>query len=167
VTLSNLIGTAAGFLVALTGFVLLGFASGVSAVSIAAQDSYVGGIEAGSGNGPPPDGHDDLINNPYALEGSHYSQSPAESWLNAIGVIAVALLGGATAARVGRPVRAWRGALAVASATICLVVWAELRCPTSSSCIEPTAFAIPFVSIVAAIGGIGGLAVRRFVKVET
>ena len=160
----HLVGIGAGLLVTLAGFLFLGFASSVSAISLAAQTSYIGGIEVGSGSGPPPEGHEDRVNNPYDLEISQHWPSPVERWLRVIGLFAVALIGGATAARVGSPVRAWRGAAAAALAVIFLLPWLEVRPAPSGSCIVPL-LAVPLVFLAAAIGGVGGFLVRRFANV--
>src|SRR5687767_5243648 len=106
-------GLLAGFCVALLGFFLLNVSMVTSALELAERTSFVGGISVPVTPRRDVKSGQEVVENPYNLNVVDSWQSPAEKWLGIAGWIVVALIAGATGARVGSPAKAWRGAISV------------------------------------------------------
>ncbi len=157
---ADLPGILAGFAVALVGFFLLGVSAIVSAPSLAERTSFVGGISVDTLSGDDVSPAQDVTENPYNLRTAIWL-SPAEIWLEIAGWITVALIAGAAAARIGRSVQAWRGALSVGLAAACSMFWLAYDSPALSVW-DVAAGASLVAFLVGATGGIGGLIAVRF-----
>jgi hypothetical protein len=149
-------GLLAAFFVAFVGFSSMLFLRNVSAPLVAEQTSYIGGISIEPPEGQAPPAYED---NPYNIE-AHRGSSTGETVLDILALLSIAMLGGATGARVGNPIRARRGAIGVALGAACLILWNVASSQSVRPDAETVTAVLLFALVAGAFGGLGGLLVK-------
>jgi hypothetical protein len=146
----------AGFAVAFAGFAFFLYTANLSTWALANEPSYVGGIRIA----PSPESEPETGLNPdhVYFDGD---ETPFNPYLGIFALIAIALLAGATAARIGEPASALRAGAAVFAGVLGFLAWILARSgqPTVH---WPEVLAAFMVALVAgAFGLVGGVIVRK------
>jgi len=164
---SDFIGVAAGFLVSIVGLVILGVASDPCNNTLTDRSSYVGGISVPAQHGEEAPVADDsavVVENPYGIEICDYWPSRGEKWVDRLALMLLALVSGATAARIGPAVAPWRGALAVGAVPAAVVANSLSTARDAVPIGDIWPWTVPFIASAALLGYIGGAIAWRFAR---